>query len=114
MYIADQIRTRWRHVPRRHKHTQEVGCHPQSLRQSYSTPDGLVKLNEPYSLHKSAQDERFCVHQSNESFSGLSSHEASPRHANRLRSYSVSLKDPYCQVLSLVNYVFMHFNKTCS
>ncbi|XP_057373987.1 uncharacterized protein LOC130694896 [Daphnia carinata] len=97
VYIADQIRTRWRHVPRRNKQTQEVEYHPQPLHQSYSIPDGLVKFNEPHSLHKFAQNERFLVRQSNESFSGFSSHEASPSHACRIRSYSLSVKDQYLQ-----------------
>lgn len=96
-------------MPRRNKHTQEVGSRPQPLRQSYSIPDGLVKMNEPHSLHKFAQNEHFLVRQSNESFSGFSSHEASPRHACRIRSYSLSVKDPYLQVFPLAEHCFMNF-----
>ena len=101
MYIADQIRTRWRHVACRRKQTQkqEPEFHPLPLRQSYSTPDGLVKITESqYPLHKLAQDERSFVYQSNESFSGFSSQEVTPKRSHRLRSYSLSVKDPYSQV----------------
>ena len=109
MYIADQIRTRWRHVACRRKQTQkqESGFHPLPLRQSYSTPEGLVKLKESqFPLHKLAQDEQSFVHQSNESFSGFSSLEVSPNRSHRLRSYSLSVKDPYSQVLCVFNYSY--------
>ena len=101
MYIADQIRTRWRHVACRRKQAQDDDVF-RSLRQSYSTPEGLAKSQEKYPLHKSAQDESVLVRLSpekrNDSFSGFSSLESSPKHAYRLRSYSLSVKDPRIQV----------------
>jgi hypothetical protein len=121
VYIADQIRTRWRHVTCRRKQAQEdPGFHSLPLRQSYSTPEGLVKLQGKYPLHnKSAQDENVLVRLSpekrNDSFSGFSSAETSPKHSYRLRSYSLSVKDPRIQVIppsSFSNQFLMCVEKT--
>ena len=104
VYIADQIRTRWRHVACRQAQ-KDRGFHSLQLRQSCSNPEGMVKLREKYPLHKSAQDESVLIRLSpekrNDSFSGFSSMESSPKHSYRIRSYSLSVKDPRVQVNNL-------------
>ena len=112
VYRADRIRTRWRHVTGRHKTAQElVAFQPLPLRRHYSTPEGLVRLSHLHKTTSAAQedDSRLFVHFSaddrSDSLSGLSSLEASPNHvSNRLRSYSLSVKDTRFQVIIIVSY----------
>ena len=109
VYRADRIRTRWRHVTGRHRAQELVSFQPSfqplPLRRHYSTPEGLVRLSHMHKISGAAQenDSRLFVHFTDDdradSLSGLSSLEASPNHqSNRLRSYSLSVKDPRYQV----------------
>lgn len=113
VYIADQVRTRWRHVTSRPKKTvqEEEDFQILPLRRGFSTPEGLVRLQEKYPLHKPAQEERLIVqlsaNQRNDSFSGLSSLESSPKRSSRFRSYSLSVKDARSRVNFLISKEFI-------
>ena len=103
VYIADQIRTRWRHVPSSKSSSskrssssggnRQFGGRSTSLRRHYSTPEQLVRLGQ----HKSAQDESHLIHLSEET-SDESSLESSPNHPCRFRSHSLNFREPYFQV----------------
>lgn len=111
--IADQIRTRWRHVARqcntnRSEKSRLVGPNVQlqqsptspldsprsgtTMRRSYySTPEGLVRLHkqESSSSYSLAQRVAYC---SGGDSSGLST-PGEPYSPRRLRSYSLSVRD---------------------
>lgn len=107
VYRAEQIRTRWRHVTSRPKQPSSAEYTPLPLRRHYSTPEGLVRLQENQQQHNSAQDERFVrltASNNTDSSPGLSSEEPSPTHAYRIRSYSLSVKDRRLQVEAISIY----------
>ena len=110
VYIADQIRTRWRHVTLRREQQRTAAVPPKSLlmsppqeeeqqqqpiRRYFSTPEGLVRLQgETYSIAQHWQQQRIRG-TFGDSFSALSSSgESSPIHSvQRFRSHSLSVRD---------------------
>lgn len=107
VYIADQIRTRWRHVTRDSRRYTSSSTPKSStgLRRHYSSPEQLVRLGQ---LHKSAQDAKessYMVHLSEESMmmdeGSSSQRSSSPNGSLRLRSHSLTYRDPSFQIGSV-------------